>query len=92
MPVGPGPGVSVVVRARVGTRDSLGTMEAKGTAVGFVAKRVKVTLGVDDVLPVAVGLAELEIEEPDVIEPDVTEPEGDEVGLDPDCNLGLEGA
>lgn len=52
MPVGTEPGGAVVVSARVSKLASLETIEAKGTAVGFVDKRVKVILGVDEVLAV----------------------------------------
>jgi len=70
MLLGPGPGVAVVVRTGIGKLGSLETIEAKGTAVGFVAKRVTEILGVDDVLvdTVTVELPELEEEEPVVIE------------------------
>lgn len=44
----------MVVGTRVGKLASLETIADKGTAVGFVAKRVNVILGVDDVLAVTV--------------------------------------
>jgi len=68
MLLGPGPGVSEVVRVGTGKLDSVETIADKGTAVGFVAKRETEILGVDEVLvaTVTVGLAELEEAGPDV--------------------------
>jgi hypothetical protein len=88
MPLGPGPGASVVVRARVGRLGSLETIEAKGMAVGFVAKRVTEILGVDDVLAVTVVL-------PDTVELPELEGAGPVVlGLvdELECELELEEA
>jgi hypothetical protein len=47
MSVGWVPGANVVARGLVGADEALTTIEAKGTAVGFVDKRVKVRDGVD---------------------------------------------
>jgi len=57
----------------------LETIEAKGTAVGFVDKREIVILGVDDVLAAT---------EP-VTEAEETEPEADDMLVDPECELAL---
>jgi len=82
MPLGVAPGASVVERARVGPLGSLETIEAKGTAVGFVDKRVILILGVDDVLAITVPLA--------VVEGEGTVPEVDDVLVGPECELALE--
>lgn len=87
MSLGMEPGTSVVVRARVGPLASLETIEAKGTAVGFVDKRVTVILGVDTVLVVTVEpLTGMEGMEPDVDDAEVVV--GPEVG----CEVALEEA
>ena len=70
----------MVVRARVGPLGSLETIEAKGTAVGFVDKRVMVILGVDDVLAVTEPLTVVE----------GTVPVVDDVLVGPECELALE--
>lgn len=53
----------MVKRAMVGPLGWLETMEAKGTAVGFVAKRETVILGVDIVAVVAVVTEPLTVAE-----------------------------
>lgn len=76
-----------MVRAKVGPLASLETIEAKGTAVGFVAKREMVKLIVDVVLEVTEPLAEMEGTVPDVDDVDDAE-----VGPEVECELALEGA
>ena len=56
-------------------------IEANGTAVGFVDKRVIMILGVEDVLAVTEPLTDLEAMVPEV----------DDALVDPECELALEG-
>jgi hypothetical protein len=60
------PGANVVARGLVAEDEALATIEANGTAVGFVDRRVKVTEGVE--VGAEVGVAGMDGEDPDEVD------------------------
>lgn len=88
MSLGIPPGDSVVLRAIVGELGSLETIEAKGTAVGFVDKREMLIL-VDVVLAVTEPLAAGPLP---VMEETVPDVDGAGVGPEARFELALEEA